>query len=90
MMVEAFEGNRAESTTMLPSIRAFMPAHKLADVTIVVDAGMISDANKKAIEAANLPFILGMRIPEVPYVVWGHRAHPDQQMLTPAVVGWRS
>ena len=43
-----------------------MAAHKLADVTIVADAGMISHANKKAIEAANLTFILGMRIPEVP------------------------
>ncbi len=30
---------------------------------------MISGANQKAIEAAGLPFILGMRIPHVPYVV---------------------
>ena len=51
-MVEAFEGNRAETTTMLPSIQAFMAAHQLADVTIVADAGMISEANKRAIEAA--------------------------------------
>ncbi len=47
LMVEAFEGNRAETTTMLPTIEAFMAAHQLADVTIVADAGMISDANKK-------------------------------------------
>ena len=33
LMVEAFEGNRAETTTMLPTIRAFMAAHQLADVT---------------------------------------------------------
>jgi transposase len=66
-MVEAFEGNRAETTTMLTSIRAFMAAHQLADVTIVADAGMISEANKKkAIEQAGLSFILGMRIPDIP------------------------
>jgi Transposase DDE domain len=79
LMVEAFEGNRAETTTMLPTIKAFMAAHQLPDVTIVADAGMISDANKKAIEAAGLSFILGMKIPETPYVVteW-RREHPDE------------
>jgi len=79
LMVEAFEGNTAETTTMLPTIRAFMAAHQLCDVTVVADAGMISDANKKAIEAAGLSFILGMRTPDVPYVIseW-RRGHPDQ------------
>ena len=79
LMVEAFEGNRAETTTMLPTITAFMAAHRLADVTIVADAGMVSEANKKAIETAGLSFILGARIPQVPYVVadW-RKAHPDE------------
>jgi hypothetical protein len=45
LMVEAFEGNKAETTTMLPTIRAFMAAHALPDVTVVADAGMISSAN---------------------------------------------
>ena len=30
LMVEAFEGNKAETTTMLPVINAFMAAHQLA------------------------------------------------------------
>jgi hypothetical protein len=80
LMVEAFEGNTAETTTMLPTITAFMAAHQLADVTVVADAGMISDANKKAIEAARLSFILGMRTPDIPYVVaaW-RRDHEGEQ-----------
>jgi hypothetical protein len=80
-MVEAFEGNKAETTTMLPTIRAFMHAHRLADVTIVADAGMVSDANKRAIEGAGLSFILGARMPDIPYVIaqW-RRDHPDQPM----------
>ena len=69
LMVEAFEGNTAETTTMLPTIRAFMAAHQLADVTVVADAGMISAGNKQAIEAAGLSFILGTKIPDIPYVV---------------------
>jgi hypothetical protein len=80
LMVEAFEGNTAETTTMLPTIRAFMTAHQLPDVTIVADAGMISAANKQDIETAQLSFILGTKIPDIPYVVaqW-RREHPDQQ-----------
>jgi hypothetical protein len=65
LMVDAFEGNKAETHTMLPVIRAFM----------------ISEANRKAIEAEGLSFILGMKIPEVPYVVaaW-RRDHPDEDI----------
>jgi Transposase DDE domain len=81
LMVDAFEGNTAETTTMLPTIRSFMEAHQLSDVTVVADAGMVSAANQKAIEAAGLSFILGARIPELPYVVadW-RKTHPDQDI----------
>jgi transposase len=58
-MVSAFEGNRAETKTILPVITAFMTTHQLPDVTVVADAGMVSEANQKAIEAAGLSFILG-------------------------------
>jgi transposase len=80
-MVSAFEGNKAETKTMLPVIESFMAAHDLPDVTVVADAGMVSEANQKQIEAAGLSFILGMRIPQVPYVVsrW-RREHPDQEI----------
>jgi hypothetical protein len=81
LMVNAFEGNKAETTTMLPTIQAFMTAHQLPDVTVVADAGMISAANQQAIEAAGLSFILGARVPEVPYVVaeW-RKTHPGQDV----------
>jgi hypothetical protein len=81
LMVSAFEGNKAETKTMLPVIEAFMAAHDLPDVTVVADAGMVSEANQKAIEAAGLSFILGMKIPHVPYAVaqW-RREHPGQDI----------
>jgi DDE family transposase len=81
LTISAFEGNRAETKTMLPVIQAFMATHQLPDVTVVADAGMVSEANQKQIEAAGLSFILGMRIPEVPYAVseW-HREHPGQDV----------
>jgi len=66
---------------MLPVIEAFMAAHQLPDVTVVADAGMVSEANQKAIEAAGLSFILGAKIPHVPYLVaqW-RREHPGEQI----------
>ena len=81
LMVSAFEGNKAETKTMLPVIEKFMAAHRLPGVTVVADAGMISEANQKAIEAAGLSFILGMKVPDVPYQVgkW-RREHPGEDV----------
>lgn len=63
---------------MLPVLRAFLHAHRLSDVTVVADAGMVSEANNRAIEDAGLPFILGAHIPDVPCAVQAWRdAHPD-------------
>jgi hypothetical protein len=66
---------------MIPVIEAFMAAHQLPDVTVVADAGMVSEANQKDIEAAGLSFILGAKIPHVPYAVaqW-RREHPGDQI----------
>src|SRR6266487_7104556 len=66
---------------MLPVIQAFMAAHQLPGVTVVADAGMVSEANQKQIEAAGLSFILGAKIPQVPYLVaqW-RREHPGQDI----------
>lgn len=81
LMIEAFEGNKAETLTMIPTIKAFMAAHDLPDVTVVADAGMVSAANQKAIEDAGLSFIIGARIPQEPYVItaWRKR-HPGQDL----------
>ena len=43
LMVQAFEGNGGETTTMLPVLRAFMKTHQFADVTVVADVDMISE-----------------------------------------------
>jgi hypothetical protein len=80
-MVHAFEGNRAETTTMIPVLTGFLQEHDLSEATVVADAGMVSEANKQAIEAAGLSFILGARVPDVPYLVrtWRER-HSDTEI----------
>jgi hypothetical protein len=57
LTVAAFEGNKAETVTMLPVINAFKTAHRLTDVTVVADVGMISEANQVALQAAGLSFM---------------------------------
>jgi len=79
LTVEAFQGNKAETATMVPVINAFKAVHRLTDVTVVADAGMISEANQVALQAAGLSFILGARIAYLPDVVreWRDK-HPDE------------
>ena len=81
LMVHAFEGNTAETKTILPVVQAFAAAHALPEVTVVADAGMLSEANLKELEDAGLRFVVGARIPDVPYQVreW-RRTHPGQPL----------
>ena len=81
LMVDAFAGNQAETTTMIPLIQRFISAYGITGVTVVADAGMLSEANLKAVEDAGWSFIVGGRIPEVPYVVkqWLN-THPGEQV----------
>ncbi len=69
LQVHAFDGNTAETKTIVPVIQAFAAAHGLPEVTVVADAGMMSEANLKELEDAGLRFIVGARIPDVPYQV---------------------
>jgi hypothetical protein len=79
LTVQAFEGNKAETRTILPVIQAFAAAHQISEVTVVADAGMLSEANLAALEDAGLRFIVGARIPDLPYQVaeW-RRSHPGE------------
>jgi hypothetical protein len=88
LAINAFEGNKAETATIVPVLQGFQELHGLADITVVADAGMISDANVKALEEAGLSFILGARIPKVPYVVQAWReAHPDSEFTDGQIWG---
>lgn len=62
----AFEGNKAETATMIPMINDFMDAYDLDDVVVVADAGMISAANRQALARAGLSYVLGSRTPARP------------------------
>src|SRR5699024_908819 len=57
--IGCFEGNQAETHTLLPIIRQFQDRHSIEDMVIVADAGMLSQTNLEALDEANLRFIVG-------------------------------
>jgi hypothetical protein len=81
LKVEAFEGNKAEVTTMLPVLTGFAEANKAAGITVVADAGMMSEANARAVQDAGFCFIVGYGIPKEPFQVTQWRAkHPGKDI----------
>ena len=55
--VSCFEGNTAETTTLLPVLRGFQERHDVSDMVVVADAGMLSAANLLALEQAGFSFV---------------------------------
>ena len=80
LMIDAFEGNRAETKTMIPLVQRFVAAHGIAGVTVIADAGMMSEANLAEVEDAGWSFVIGGKLPEVPFVInqW-RQANPDAE-----------
>lgn len=65
--LESFEGNIAETKTILPVMEAFRIEHHLETVTVVADAAMLSLKNLEALSRAGYHYIVGSRLSKVPY-----------------------
>lgn len=65
--VHCFEGNKAETHTLIPVLDAFRARHHVEDVLVVADAGMLSYANLTALEEAGYQYIVGTRNSKAPY-----------------------
>ena len=76
--IGCFEGNKAETTTIIPIIKAFQARHGIADMVVVADAGMLSAGNLRELDEANLRFIVGSRVTKAPLDLESHfRWHGD-------------
>lgn len=67
-----FEGNKAETKTLIPMIEQFKARHQLGELVVVADAGMLSAANLNGLEDAGCTFIVGSRQSHVPYDLGEH------------------
>jgi hypothetical protein len=84
--IGCFEGNKAETHTLIPMISAFQARHGIADLVIAADAGMLSAANLKALEEAQLRFVVGSRVTRAPvdlesHFHWHGDAFTDGQVI---------
>lgn len=84
--IGCFEGNKAETTTLLPVIGQFQDRHALADMVIVADAGMLSATNLRELDEAGLRFIVGSRQTKAPndlanHFHWHGDAFDDGQVI---------
>jgi hypothetical protein len=70
--VHCFEGNKAETKTLIPVLTAFQERHGVTDMVVVADAGMLSAGNLNALEDAGFKFIVGSRISKAPYDLAEH------------------
>lgn len=76
--IGCFEGNRAETTTIIPLVTQFQARHSLADMVVVADAGMLSASNLRELDEANLRFVVGSRVTKAPIDLASHfRWHGD-------------
>ena len=66
LQLHSFEGNKAETLTLVPVLDAFRAQHPDVAVSVACDAGMLSAANLLALEDAGYSFIVGSRISKTP------------------------
>ena len=81
--IACYEGNEAETATIIPVLEQFQERHQVADMVVVADAGMLSAENLQAIHSAKLRFYVplwaGMGFTTFVSDVYSRR-----------IVGWRT
>lgn len=76
--IGCYEGNKAETQTIVPIVKQFQERHNLTDMVVVADAGMLSASNLNDLDEAGLRFIVGSRVTKAPIDLASHfRWHGD-------------
>jgi transposase len=82
--LQSFQGNTAETNTLLPVLSEFKKRHHLETVTVVADAAMLSRKNLEALTQAGYHYIVGSRLQKIPYEIsefQKKRVLSDNQMI---------
>lgn len=69
LSVHSFQGNTAETKTILPVLEEFRQEHRLPRITVVADAAMMSLKNLTALAVAGYTYIVGSRLTKIPYAI---------------------
>lgn len=88
--LHSFEGNTAETNTILPVLEAFKKQHNLQNITVVADSSMLSSKNLEALTKAGYTYIVGSRLHKIPYAIAEYqktRELADNQIITTPLKG---
>jgi transposase len=83
--LHSFDGNTAETTTILPVIDAFKKQHGLKEITVVADAAMLSSKNLEELGKSGYTYIVGSRMHRIPYDIAEYQKTQelaDNQIIT--------
>jgi hypothetical protein len=84
--VDLFEGNKAETKTLIPVLTRFRDRHQAHDIVVVADAGMLSAANLLALEESGFRFIVGSRAGKIPYELEAHAGRHGNYLADDATI----
>ena len=90
--LQSFEGNKAETKTILPVIEAFQAQNGFSKTTIVADAAMLSASNLAALTEAGYTYIVASRLHKITYDIAEYQKIGeliDQQIITVQQEGYR-
>lgn len=90
--LHSFEGNTAETTTILPVMERFRTRHNLKNITVVADAAMLSANNLEVLSKAGYHYIVGSRLHKIPYDIAEYQKTgtlADGQIITTQLENFR-
>jgi transposase len=82
--LHSFEGNKAETKTILPVVKAFCSQHGVKSLTVVADAAMLSSQNLADLVSSGYTYIVGSRLHKIPYDIAQYQKTQtlnDQQII---------
>jgi len=88
--LHSFEGNTAETNTILPVVETFKKQHGLKDITVVADASMLSNKNLETLTQSGYTYIVGSRMHKIPYDIAEYQKTQqliDNQIITTPLEG---
>lgn len=84
--LHSFEGNTAETNTIMPVVAEFKKQHNITvPITVVADAGMLSAKNLDALIQAGYHYIVGSRMNKIPYDIAEYQKS-DQQLVDGQII----
>jgi len=75
LAINSFEGNKAETKTLAPVLKAFKRENGIEEITVVADAGMLSADNLDKLEKEGFKFIVGSRNYKTPYEITAYHCN---------------